>query len=192
MSHSNDTAADLRILPLDVWHRAQGARMVPFAGYDMPVQYPTGILTEHNHTRAQAGLFDVSHMGQARLWGEGADKALEKLVPGNLVGLAEGKIRYTMFTNERGGVMDDLTIGRAKDHLSIVVNAACKDADYEHMKRNLPKGLRLEILEDRALVALQGPFAAKALARLSPDVDRLGFMSFAPMNIATSMSSKAG
>ncbi len=182
-STAADTHTDLRKTPLHALHVELGARMVPFAGYDMPVQYPTGILTEHNQTRAQAGLFDVSHMGQARLWGEGADKALEKLVPGNLTGLAEGKIRYTMFTNERGGVMDDLTIGRAKDHLSIVVNAACKDADYEHMQRNLPKGLRLEIL-DRALIALQGPFAAKALARMSPDVDRMSFMSFAPMNIA--------
>ncbi len=183
-STAADTHTDLRKTPLHALHVELGARMVPFAGYDMPVQYPTGILTEHNHTRAQAGLFDVSHMGQARLWGEGADKALEKLVPGNLTGLAEGKIRYTMFTNERGGVMDDLTIGRARDHLSIVVNAACKDADYQHMQRNLPKGLRLEILEDRALIALQGPFAAKALARMSPDVDRMSFMSFAPMNIA--------
>ena len=158
--------------------------MVPFAGYDMPVQYPSGILSEHNHTRTLAGLFDVSHMGQARLHGQGADKAIEALVPGNIVGLASGRIRYTVFTNERGGILDDLTIGRAADHLMIVVNAACKNADYAHMRRHLPKTMRLEVPEDRALLALQGPAAAKVFARLAPDSAKLTFMAFAAMKVS--------
>jgi len=180
-----DTAVhSLRKTPLHALHVELGARMVPFAGYDMPVQYPAGILTEHNHTRAQAGLFDVSHMGQARLYGVAADKAIETLVPGNIVGLALTRIRYTVFTNDQGGILDDLTIGRAGDHLMIVVNAACKEADYEHMRRGLPKGMRLEVLEDRALLALQGPAAEKVMARFAPDAAKLTFMSFASMKVA--------
>jgi aminomethyltransferase len=180
----SEAAADLRKTPLHALHVDLGARMVPFAGYDMPVQYPTGILTEHNHTRAKAGLFDVSHMGQARLWGAGADKAIETLVPGNVVGLAPTRIRYTVFTNDKGGILDDLTIGRARDHLSIVVNAACKEADYAHMRRGLPKSMRLEVLEDRALLALQGPSAEAVLARHAPDAAKLVFMSFTAMKVA--------
>ncbi|MSP20678.1 MAG: glycine cleavage system aminomethyltransferase GcvT [Alphaproteobacteria bacterium] len=178
------SASDLKETPLHALHVELGARMVPFAGYDMPVQYPAGILTEHNHTRAQAGLFDVSHMGQARLWGAGADKAMETIVPGNLTGLALGRIRYTVFTNDQGGILDDLTIGRAGDHLSIVVNAACKDQDYAHMRAKLPKSMRLEVLEDRALLALQGPAAEKVMARFAPDAAKLGFMSFTSMKVA--------
>ena len=180
----SEAAADLRKTALHALHVDLGARMVPFAGYDMPVQYPAGILTEHNHTRAKAGLFDVSHMGQARLWGVGADKAIEALVPGNIVGLAPTRIRYTVFTNDKGGILDDLTIGRAADHLSIVVNAACKEADYEHMRRGLPKSMRLEILEDRALLALQGPAAEAVMARFAPDAAKLTFMAFAGMKVA--------
>ncbi len=181
-----DTAssADLKKTPLHALHVELGGRMVPFAGYDMPVQFPTGILTEHNWTREKAGLFDVSHMGQARLWGADADKAMEKLVPGNLTGLALTRIRYTVFTNEQGGILDDLTIGRAGDHLSIVVNAACKDQDYAHMRAKLPKSLRLEVLEDRALLALQGPMAEKVMAKFAPDAAKLGFMSFTSMKVA--------
>lgn len=170
--------------PLNSLHRELGGKMVPFAGYDMPVQFPDGILREHNHTRTAAGLFDVSHMGQAHLYGAGADVALEKLVPGNLTGLAAGRIRYTVFTNEQGGILDDLTVGRADGYLLIVVNAACKDADYAHMKKHVGAGFRLDILADRALLALQGPLAAKVMAKFAPAASAMVFMSFASMKVA--------
>ncbi len=171
--------------PLYDLHVKLGARIVPFAGYEMPVQYPTGILTEHNWTRSSAGLFDVSHMGQALVIGPdhvAAAKALEKLVPGDVAGLAPGRIRYTQFTNAKGGIIDDLMITRSlapadDGRLGLVVNASRKDVDYAWLKDNLPKGISLEPREDRALVALQGPKAAAVLARHCRKAQDLAFMS---------------
>jgi len=180
---SDDT---LLTTPLDALHREYGARMVPFAGYAMPVQY-TGIIQEHTHCRTKAGLFDVSHMGQCTIHHpdgfEGAAKAFEKIVPGNILALKEGAIRYTLFTNEAGGILDDLMVTNAGDHLYAVVNAACKDADYAHMQANL-EGCELRIMEDRALLALQGPAAGAVLARLNPAADDMFFMTALPMTVA--------
>ncbi len=169
--------------PLDALHRELGARMVPFAGYDMPVQYPMGVLGEHKHTRAAAGLFDVSHMGQVTLRGRDLAAALEKLVPGDIAGLGPGRIRYTLFTNDRGGILDDLMVTNAGDHLFLVVNAACKQADIAHLRAALPKSIAVDYLEDRALLALQGPQAATVLERLAPGAAAMGFMSWRPLAI---------
>ena len=177
-------AADLKRTPLHALHLELGARMVPFAGYDMPVQYPAGILAEHKHTRTNAGLFDVSHMGQARLHGAHSGEALETLVPGNIAGLADGRVRYTLFTNDSAGVLDDLIVGRAAGHLSLVVNAARKDADYAHLEAGLGPKTTLEVLDGHALLALQGPKAAEVLARHAPGCGNLVFMSFAGMDVA--------
>ncbi len=168
--------ASLARTPLYDLHRELGARMVPFAGYEMPLQYPAGILAEHRHCRAQAALFDVSHMGQLRIRGEDPATALERLVPADIRGLAVGRNRYTMFTNEAGGILDDLIAGREEDGLFLVVNAARKAADLAHMKAALEPACRVEPVEDRALLALQGPRAAAVLARLEPAVDMLRFM----------------
>ncbi len=157
--------------------------MVPFAGYDMPVQYPAGILAEHLHTREQAGLFDVSHMGQVKLAGADRAKALETLVPGELLALAPGRMRYSFFLNDKAGILDDLMITNAGDHFFVVVNAANKHADIAHMRSEL-KGVGLEYLEDRALLALQGPAAAAAMAKLSPDAVKLVFLSGAAVRVA--------
>jgi len=151
--------------------------MVPFAGYAMPVQYPTGILTEHLHTRRAAGLFDVSHMGQVRLVGDGAVAAIERLVPGDIAALAEGRIRYPMLTNERGGIIDDLMIARRSGELALVVNAGTKDGDIAYIAAHLPAEVTLIHETGRALLALQGPLAAAVLARHLPGVDRMAFMS---------------
>ena len=180
---SDDQASSAKRTPLYDLHVELGAKMVPFAGYAMPVQYPTGILTEHLHTREKAGLFDVSHMGQVRIRGANAATALETLVPGDVVGLAAGAIRYSLFTNEAGGILDDLMITNAGDHLFLVVNAACKDADFAHLRAGLPDH-EVEMEADRALLALQGPAAATVLARHAPDCQALGFMHAAPMRIA--------
>jgi aminomethyltransferase len=158
--------------PLHALHLAQGAKMVPFAGYEMPVQYPPGIMAEHLHTRAKAGLFDVSHMGQARLPADAAP-ALEKLVPGDIAGLAPMRQRYTLLLDEKGGILDDLMVTNAGDHLFMVVNASRKAADFAHLR----KSLDVEPLEDRALLALQGPAAASVLGRLAPDLASPRFMS---------------
>jgi aminomethyltransferase len=163
-------------------HVKLGARIVPFAGYEMPVQYPTGILTEHNWTRSSAGLFDVSHMGQAYVTGPDHDtaaKALEKLVPADVLGLAPQRSRYSQITNAKGGIIDDLMITRDREdgRLYIVVNASRKDVDYAWIKQHLPKDVRLEPIEDRALLALQGPKAAAVLARHCPKASGLAFMS---------------
>ena len=163
-------------------HVKLGARIVPFAGYEMPVQYPTGILTEHNWTRASAGLFDVSHMGQAYLTGpdhETIAKALEKLVPGDIAGLAPQRIRYTQITNPQGGIIDDLMVTRTAEdgRLYVVVNASRKDVDYAWLREHLPKGVKLEPIEDHALVALQGPKAAAVMARHCPKASALAFMT---------------
>ena len=157
--------------------------MVPFAGYDMPVQYPMGVLKEHLHTRATAGLFDVSHMGQVRLHGADAIAKLEALVPGDIQALAPGRMRYTMFTNERGGIEDDLMVTRLADHLFVVVNAACKRADLAHLRRHLGDA-NVEYLGDsQGLLALQGPAAASIIAGLAPELARLPFMAAATATI---------
>jgi aminomethyltransferase len=163
--------------PLDSLHRELGGRMVPFAGYDMPVQYPTGIISEHLHTREQAGLFDVSHMGQVVLRGEHIDAALEALVPVDLVGLGDMAQTYALFTNESGGILDDLIITRwSGEEMFLVVNAACKEQDIAHMRAQLP-GFEVEYLPDRALIALQGPAARDVLSGWIPQAAQLTFMS---------------
>ncbi len=174
--------AALARTPLHGLHVALGAKMVPFAGYDMPVQYPAGIIAEHLHTRAQAGLFDVSHMGQVRVRGKDPAAAFEALVPGDIRGLAPFRQRYTQFTNDAGGILDDLMVTRWGDDLFVVVNAACKAQDIAHMQARLA-GARVEPLADRALLALQGPAAAAVLARLAPGCATQKFMSLAEHEI---------
>lgn len=166
--------------PLHALHLELGARMVPFAGYDMPVQYPLGVMKEHQHTRDQAGLFDVSHMGQIRLTGAGAAKALETLVPVDIIDLPVGMQRYAMFTNENGGILDDLMVANlGNDELFLVVNAACKDQDLAHLRAHIGAQCSIEpLFEARALLALQGPAAVTVLARLAPDVAKMTFMQF--------------
>lgn len=192
MNQPSSTSVDspLRRTPLYDTHVARGARMVPFAGYAMPVQYPMGILKEHLHTRAAAGLFDVSHMGQIAIRAKSgnlsdAALALERLVPVDIAGLGEARQRYGFFTIEEkyGGILDDLMIANRGDHLHLVVNAACKQADAEHLREHLSETCDFEIL-DRALLALQGPKAAAALATLAPDCGAMRFMDARPMNVA--------
>jgi aminomethyltransferase len=178
-----ETAAPLKRTPLYALHRELGARMVPFAGYEMPVQYPTGILAEHLHTRSQAGLFDVSHMGQIRLAGTDCVAALERLVPGDLEALAPQRMRYTLFLNEAGGILDDLMATRFPDGLFLVVNAARKEADLAHLHDRLGASASVEPLADRALLALQGPAAATVLSRFIGGIARLRFMSAAEVTI---------
>ncbi|MGE0257840.1 MAG: glycine cleavage system aminomethyltransferase GcvT [Alphaproteobacteria bacterium] len=182
-------AAPLRRTPLYDLHRARGARMVAFAGYEMPVQYPAGIIAEHLHTRAKAGLFDVSHMGQIALRGARAAEALERLVPGDLQGLAPGRMRYTLLLNEAGGILDDLMATRvvmpAGDGLMLVVNASRKEADLAHLRQHLGREIAIEPQFERALLALQGPEAASVLARLSDGtIERMKFMSATEATIA--------
>ncbi|WP_028022044.1 glycine cleavage system aminomethyltransferase GcvT [Enterovibrio calviensis] len=174
---------DLLKTPLYDLHVEMGAKMVPFAGYDMPVQYALGVRKEHIHCRENAGLFDVSHMGQVRLHGENAAKALEALVPVDIIDLPSGKQRYAMFTNDQGGLMDDLMVANFGDHLFVVVNAACKDQDIAHLRANLPNDVSLEVIEDRALLALQGPKAAAILATVNPAVADMVFMDAAAMDL---------
>jgi len=175
----DDTAA-LKKTPLHALHLSLGARMVPFAGYDMPVQYPAGVMKEHLQTRAAAGLFDVSHMGQVVIKAksgkyEDVALALESLVPVDILGLAEGRQRYGYFTDENGGILDDLMITHLDDHLFVVVNAACKEQDLAHLQRHLSDTCDITLL-DRALIALQGPRAVEALAELWADVAAMKFM----------------
>ncbi len=173
-----DQPADLKRTPLHALHVELGAKMVPFAGYDMPVQYPTGILAEHLHTRSAAGLFDVSHMGQCWLSGPRAAAMLENLTTADLGTLAPGRQRYTLFTTPSGGIYDDLMITSADDLYLLVVNAGCKDADFARLGEAVPAfGCRFAILADHALLALQGPAAAAALEPLLPGVGRLTFMT---------------
>jgi aminomethyltransferase len=175
----------LKTTPLHALHKALGARMVPFAGYDMPVQYPSGILKEHEQCRSKAALFDVSHMGQAVLRGANVDEALETLVPADIKGLAVDRMRYTQFTNDAGGILDDLMVTRRADRFFLVVNAARKDHDFAHLRKHLaPRGCVLQVLVDRALLALQGPAAAAVMARLAPEAAALGFMSGANLRLA--------
>ncbi|MGB0466614.1 MAG: glycine cleavage system aminomethyltransferase GcvT [Pontibacterium sp.] len=172
----SEVQGTLKQTPLFDLHVELGAKMVPFAGYEMPVQYPLGVKKEHLQTRDQAGLFDVSHMGQVKLTGANAAKTLEKLVPVDIIDLPAGKQRYALFTNEEGGVMDDLMVTNFGDWVYVVVNAACKDQDIAHMQANLDEGVALEVLDDRALVAVQGPAAAQAIARIAPEVAEMVFM----------------
>lgn len=177
MSEATPTNAPLARTPLHALHVELGARLVPFAGYEMPVQYPTGILKEHTHTRTQAGLFDVSHMGQVRLSGAGAAAALESLVPVDIVGLPAGSQRYALFTNEQGGILDDLMVANSGDSLFVVVNAACKRQDIAHMQAHLAGRCTVEELAERALLALQGPAAAAVMTRLAPETGKMVFMA---------------
>jgi aminomethyltransferase len=183
---------DLLETPLARVHREAGARMVPFAGYAMPVQYPTGIIAEHAWTREQAGLFDVSHMGQARLVGPdhaAVAAALEALVPADVAGLAFGQQRYTQLLNEEGGILDDLMVARPArsaggGELALVVNASTKEADYRHIAARLPDDVELRREDDRALLALQGPKAAEVLGAIAPEAAALAFMSGAAMSLS--------
>jgi aminomethyltransferase len=180
---------DLKRTCLYDLHIELGAKMVPFAGYEMPVQYPLGVMKEHLHTRAAAGLFDVSHMGQVILRarsGNLADAALalESLVPVDVLGLAEGRQRYAMFTNDAGGITDDLMVANRGDHLFLVVNAACKDADIAHLRAHLSDSCDIEVIEDRALIALQGPMAEQALERIAPEASDMKFMDAAILPIS--------
>ena len=175
-----EPSESLKKTPLHALHVELGGKMVPFAGYDMPVQYPAGILKEHQHTRARAGLFDVSHMGQVRLTGDNAAAALETLVPGDIKGLGERRMRYTLFLNETGGILDDLMVTNAGDHLFLVVNAARKEHDVAHLTERLKGRAEVELLDDLALMALQGPDAAGVLARFVPEAADMKFMSYLP------------
>ncbi|WP_439649791.1 glycine cleavage system aminomethyltransferase GcvT [Gymnodinialimonas ulvae] len=167
-----DGVSNPKALPLAALHAELGAKFVPFAGWSMPVQYGLGVMGEHNWTRAHAGLFDVSHMGQVLLPGD-ADAALEALVPVDVLGLAEGRQRYGFFTNDTGGVLDDLMIARAPDGLFLVVNAACRDADISHLRAHVEG---VHVVTNRALLALQGPEAEAVLAALIPDAAAMRFM----------------
>lgn len=179
----SDSAADLLSVPLNNLHLELGARMVPFAGYSMPVQYPAGLMAEHAHTRTAAGLFDVSHMGQVRLDGASHEEralALESLIPMDVLGLGVGKQRYGFLTNDAGGIIDDLMFTNRGDHLFIIVNGACKHGDLAWMRERLAAshpGVKLTYLAAEALLALQGPQAATALVRLIPGVEKLVFMT---------------
>lgn len=179
-----NTTQALARTPLYNLHVELGARMVPFAGYEMPVQYPTGVLKEHNHTRAQAGLFDVSHMGQVRLSGSDAAAALETLVPVDIIDLPLNTQRYAMFTDEQGGILDDLMVSNGGDHLFVVVNAACKQQDVAHMRKHIGNRCTIEELSDRALLALQGPAAATVMARFAPEAVKMVFMQTTKATLA--------
>lgn len=177
------TTETLLRTPLYNLHLELGARMVPFAGYEMPVQYPMGVLKEHNHTRAQAGLFDVSHMGQVRMSGANAAAALESLVPIDVIDLGLNCQRYAMFTNEQGGILDDLMVSNAGDSLFVVVNAACKQQDIAHLRKHLAGRCTIEELADRSLLALQGPTAGAVMARLAPETAKMIFMYTAKVKL---------
>ncbi|HSP24536.1 MAG TPA: glycine cleavage system aminomethyltransferase GcvT [Saliniramus sp.] len=187
-----DTGESLLQTPLHAQHVAAGARMVPFGGYDMPVQYPTGILNEHLWTRENAGIFDVSHMGQAWLVGpdhETTARALEKLVPADMLGIQHGQQCYTQLLTDEGGIIDDLMVTRPVDpamdgKLFLIVNAGTKEGDYLHMAARLPADVRLERADDRALMALQGPKACGVLSRLAPEAADMTFMTGRFMDIA--------
>ncbi|MBC7955261.1 MAG: glycine cleavage system aminomethyltransferase GcvT [Cytophagales bacterium] len=184
MSATALSSAPLLRTPLYDLHVELGAKMVPFAGYEMPVNYPGGIIAEHKHCRDSASLFDVSHMGQLRLVGADVAKALESLVPVDVVDLALGKQRYALFTNTSGGILDDLMITRREGDLFVIVNAACKDADTRHLITHIGHRCSVQPLPDRALLALQGPKAVTALRRLKPELASLTFMTGMHAHIA--------
>ena len=173
----------LKTLALDGWHRAQGARIVPFAGYEMPVQYE-GVIAEHQWTRNHAGLFDVSHMGQLLFYGEGVDRALETLLPGTLRELKDGRLRYSMLLDENGGIVDDLMATRRDDHFYVVVNGATKLDDIAEFEKRLPRGIVLDHMKEQSLLALQGPEAAAVLDAEAPGVAELAFMQGAMFRLA--------
>lgn len=167
--------SEYRRTPLYDLHLELGGKMVPFAGYEMPVQFPLGVKKEHEHTRQACGLFDVSHMGQLLIRGPSPAEVLETLVSADVVSLPEGMQRYAMFTNEAGGILDDLMVANAGDHLYLVVNAACKDQDIAHLRNGLGSDHQLEVIE-RGLLALQGPKAVAVMQRLCPEACELVFM----------------
>jgi aminomethyltransferase len=171
------SATELLKTPLYALHLELGAKMVEFAGYDMPVNYPGGIIAEHRQCRESAALFDVSHMGQLRLVGDDAARALESLVPVDVVDLVPGKQRYALFTNSNGGILDDLMITRREHDLFLIVNAACKDADIKHLVTHISHRCNVLPMPDRGLLALQGPKAAVALSKLNDGVAKLTFMT---------------
>ena len=181
------SATDLLKTPLHDLHIELGARMVPFAGYNMPVQYPAGLMAEHLHCRASAALFDVSHMGQLKITGDDAALALESLVPIDVAGMAAGQQRYGFFTNDQGGILDDLMLTRhqAGDHTEwlLIVNASNKDADTAHLTARIGQRCTVQPRPELALLALQGPLAVNALARLNPAVAELGFMNGAAFTL---------
>jgi aminomethyltransferase len=187
LARDSETSS-LKRTPLHALHLARGAKMVPFAGYEMPVQYPTGVLREHLHVRSSAGLFDVSHMGQIALRAksgkvEDAALALERLVPQDILGLAPGRQRYAQFTNGAGGLLDDLMVANFGGHLFLVVNAACKAEDEAHLRANLSETCVVESLPDRALIALQGPKASSVLTKFCADAASMRFMDSGPRSI---------
>jgi aminomethyltransferase len=178
----------LKLTPLHALHVARGGKMVAFAGYDMPVQYAAGVMKEHLHTRSRAGLFDVSHMGQIALHAksgrvEDAAAALERLVPQDIIGVAPGRQRYAQFTNDSGGILDDLMVANFGSHLFLVVNAACKADDEAHLRAHLSDHCVIEALPDRALLALQGPKAEAVLAKFCADVPTMRFMDAGPHRV---------
>jgi aminomethyltransferase len=188
MMLAREPETSLKRTPLYALHVASGGKMVPFAGYDMPVQYATGVLREHLHTRQAAGLFDVSHMGQIALRAksgkvEDAALALERLVPQDVLGVAPGRQRYAQFTNGAGGLLDDLMVANFGSHLFLVVNAACKADDEAHLRANLSETCVIEQLPDRALIALQGPKACSVLAKFCADAASMRFMDSGPRSI---------
>ncbi len=188
MLAQSTTSSELKNVPLHALHVSCGGKMVPFAGYEMPVQYAAGVLKEHLHTRTEAGLFDVSHMGQIRLRPksgriEDAATALERLVPQDILGIAPGRQRYALFTNDEGGILDDLMVANFGDELFLVVNAACKDADEAHLRAHLARDCEIIPLPDRALIALQGPKAVAVLAKFDPSIAAMRFMDSGPRTL---------
>jgi aminomethyltransferase len=187
LARDSETSA-LKRTPLHALHLAHGARMVPFAGYEMPVQYASGVMKEHLHTRSHAGLFDVSHMGQIALHAKSghvadAATALERLVPQDIVGIAPGRQRYAQFTNDTGCILDDLMIANFGTHLFLVVNAACKADDEAHLRAHLSESCIIEQLADRALLALQGPKAESVLAKFCVGAPAMRFMDAGPRRV---------
>lgn len=187
-SERPSTEPALKRVPLHDLHVARGGKIVPFAGYEMPVQYAAGVLKEHLHTRASAGLFDVSHMGQIVLRAksgkvEDAARALERLVPQDILAVPQGRQRYAQFTNDSGGILDDLMVANFGDHLFLVVNAACKTEDEAHLRKHLSDVCTIEPLTDRALIALQGPKAVEVLSKYAPSVAAMKFMDAGPHKI---------
>jgi aminomethyltransferase len=188
MMLAREDNSSLKHTPLHALHLARGAKMVPFAGYEMPVQYSSGVMKEHLHTRAVAGLFDVSHMGQIALRAksgkvEDAAAALERLVPQDILGVAPHRQRYAQFTNDAGGILDDLMVANFGSHLFLVVNAACKADDEAHLRAHLSDVCTIEPLPDRALLALQGPKAESVLAKFCADVAAMRFMDAGPRRV---------
>src|SRR3981189_667539 len=186
---ARDDKSPLKTTPLHALHVKRGGKMVPFAGYEMPVQYSSGVMKEHLHTRSLAGLFDVSHMGQIALHAksgkvEDAALALERLVPQDILAVAAGRQRYAQFTNADGGILDDLMVANFGKHLFLVVNAACKAEDEAHLRAGLSDVCEIESLPDPALIALQGPKAEQALAKFCADVTAMRFMDTGPRKVA--------